>query len=447
MTKIINFIGERKIILFIVGAVFLVSLILSFSLRLEPEVDARAYDSIAQNIIRGNGYVENPNIAPEKDFSIARVGPGYEFFLAGIYKIFGHHYETVWIFQAIFQALITLFSFLVSRQIFGKDWKPIIGYLAAAFVGFWPDLLIASTMLLAENVGIFLTMVFVYFFFRYYNLGKWTDFFLFSIIFTFCVLVRSQLAAFLVVILALFALKKEWLKMAVFLLIITILFSPWVIRNYDVYKEFVPFNAALGFNLWNGNHIGASGEMEIDYQPLIEYAGSHAPMDTNKKGIEEFKKFVFENPLEFTKVTAKRISIFFSLSRPTGFWPIFTPRQQAVSASFSLLASVLVFPLGIAGAAIFLRKIKSEERKKRLFFLAMAVSIPISAIFILVESRYRYPLYPFLAILGGFFVSEIFIDAKKMKFLFISFSLLLANALFDFILNFERFWGKIKDVL
>ncbi len=136
MTKILNLIGEKKIILFIVGAVFLVSLTLSFSLRLEPEVDARAYDNIAQNIVRGNGYVENPDILLEKDFSIARVGPGYEFFLAGIYKVFGHHYEVVWIFQAIFQALIALFSFLVSRQIFRKDWKPIIGYLAAAFVGF-----------------------------------------------------------------------------------------------------------------------------------------------------------------------------------------------------------------------------------------------------------------------------------------------------------------------
>jgi transcriptional regulator of met regulon len=165
------------------------------------------------------------------------------------------------------------------------------------------------------------------------------------------------------------------------------------------------------------------------------------------KGIEEFKRFIIEHPLEFVKITAKRISIFFSLARPTGFWPNFTPKQQAASASLSLLFSVLIFPLGIAGAAIFFKKTDIEERRKRLFFLAMAVSIPISVIFILVENRYRYPLYPFLAIWGGFFVSEILADAKKMKFLAISFSLFLVNGIFDFILNFEKFWDKIKNIL
>lgn len=451
MAKILNYINsisEKKIILFIVGVVFLVSLTLSFGLlHLQPAVDAAAYDNIALNLVQGNGYVENSNISPEKDFAIARVGPGYELFLAGIYKIFGHHYRVIWLFQAIFQALIVLFSFLISRQVFGKDWKPIIGYLAAALVGFWPDLLIASSMLLAENLGIFLMMVSVYFFFRYYDSGKWADFFLFSIFFVFFALVRSQLAIFFLVFSVLFVLKKEWLKMAIFFLIVIVLFSPWVIRNYYTYKEFVPFNAALGGNLWIGNHMGATGEMEIDYQPLIEYAQSHTPVAMHEKGIEEFKRFILEHPLEFVKITAKRVSIFFSLARPTGFWPNFTPKQQAVSAFLSFLFSVLIFPLGIAGAVIFLRKIDAEKKKKRLFFLAMAASIPISVIFILVESRYRYPLYPFLAILGGFFISEMHVDVKKVKFLIISFSLLLVNGIFDFILNFEKFWDKIKNVL
>lgn len=115
----------NKNILIIAGVVFLVSLILSFSLNLRPAVDAAAYDSIAWNLVNGRGYVENINNPLQKDFSIARVGPGYELFLAGVYKIFGHHYQVVWVFQAIFQALIAVFSFLISKRVFGKNWKPM----------------------------------------------------------------------------------------------------------------------------------------------------------------------------------------------------------------------------------------------------------------------------------------------------------------------------------
>src|SRR3990167_4640969 len=94
----------QKMILMVVGASFLLSLSYSFYYRVPLYVDARAYDEIAQNIAKGIGYRESPDLAIEQDHSIMRVGPGYEFFLASVYKIFGHHIEIIWILQALFQA-------------------------------------------------------------------------------------------------------------------------------------------------------------------------------------------------------------------------------------------------------------------------------------------------------------------------------------------------------
>ncbi|MFH1956622.1 MAG: glycosyltransferase family 39 protein [Patescibacteria group bacterium] len=439
--------NHTKYLILIITIVFCLSLAHSFVFKIRPAVDARAYNTIAENIVKGNGYKEDANAPMEKDVSIIRVGPGYELFLAGVYRAFGFHYEVVWVFQAIFQSLIALFVFLISRQILKNNWSPIIGLSASALIGFSPDLIVASSMLLTENLAIFLLIGCLYFFFRYWDGGNWIDIILFSIIFSFSILARSQFIFLSPLFLVFFFTRKQWIKMAVFCAIILIVFSPWVIRNYKIYNEFIPFNAAMGYNLWDGNHMGASGEMEIDYQPLINYAETHTPVETHQKGIEEFKGFLIEHPVEFAKLTLKRISIFFSLSRPTGFWPDFSGLQKIITAGLSLIYSVFLFSLSLAGIVILFKNNQIKKEKKLMFFLCLTILIPLSVAFILVETRYRYPIYPFLAVFSGITIANIISDKKNIKILGLSFIFLLANAFGDFIFNFEKFYNNLKNLL
>src|SRR3989344_3177683 len=117
----------RKLILIIVGASFLLSLSYSFYYRVPLYVDARAYDTIAQNVVNGLGYREDVSLPTKLDRAIVRVGPGYEFFLAGVYKIFGHHIEVVWVLQAILLAASVWLAFIISRLVFKQHWHPLIG--------------------------------------------------------------------------------------------------------------------------------------------------------------------------------------------------------------------------------------------------------------------------------------------------------------------------------
>lgn len=433
-----------RIVAILVTAVFCVSLVHSFYFKINPAVDARAYDKIAMNIVEGDGYIEDDTVPVEKDFSIARVGPGYELFLAGVYKIFGHHYEIVWILHALFLALSALLAFLISKQVLGDSWNFTIGVSALALVGFSPDLIIISSMLMTETLGIFLMLLCVYSFLKYYEGRNWISFLVFTACFVLATFVRSQMATFLVVFLVMFILKKDWKKMVLFLALVILLFSPWVIRNYLVYDAFIPFNAALGHNLWTSSYVGATGEME-PYAPQGEYLAKYGALATHKEGIEVFKKFVWEHPVEFAKITLKRISIFFSFSRPTGFWPTFSAKQQAGTAFFSLIYSVFVFILGISGAVLFWKR-KNISKEKFLYFLAFAVLIPASIMFILVETRYRFALYPFLAVFGGLAVSEI-VSKRNIKFLIWPAVILFANSVLDFVLNFGKFYDKIKNIL
>ena len=115
----LNFVNAnwKKLLWGIVFASFLLSLTHSFYFQIEPSVDAGAYDRIAVNILNGHGYRQNFDLPFEKDNSIGRVGPGYEFFLVGVYFIFGHHYEVVWFLQAIFHALSVLLVFLIILKV------------------------------------------------------------------------------------------------------------------------------------------------------------------------------------------------------------------------------------------------------------------------------------------------------------------------------------------
>src|SRR3990167_2403997 len=105
-----------KIWLLIVG-VFVVTLAYSLYHQIKPMVDARAYDTIAVNLTEGFGFREDRNTDYKFDYSIARAGPAYEFFLAGIYQLFGHQYAAVWAIQALLHALSAVLLWHSSKLI------------------------------------------------------------------------------------------------------------------------------------------------------------------------------------------------------------------------------------------------------------------------------------------------------------------------------------------
>ena len=169
----------------------------------------------------------------------------------------------------------------------------------------------------------------------------------------------------------------------------------------------------------------------------------------DKSALDMAFNFVEENPLEFIKITSQRISVYFSFARPTGFWPNFSALNKIITIIFSSFYSFLIFVLGITGIWF---GIKNRNRglffkEKLLYILFIAALMPISVIFIVVETRYRYPIYPFLAIFSGF---SFYWLIKKRREVLSSFlySLLLisGNAAFDIARNFSRIISKIHNL-
>ena len=111
-----RFLKENKILLIILIISFGACLCYSLYFKIKPVVDARAYDVIASNLANGNGYREDLNIDLAHD--LGRIGPLYEYFLAGIYKIFGHNYVWVWFFQALLHAVSAWLIYKTSSNSF-----------------------------------------------------------------------------------------------------------------------------------------------------------------------------------------------------------------------------------------------------------------------------------------------------------------------------------------
>lgn len=429
--------------------IFLSALLLSgaysFYFRIQPSVDARAYDSIAWNIASGNGYRESALGSITDDNSILRVGPGFEIFLAVLFFIFGHNYFVVWMAHGVLHAFTAILVFLSVRLIFPENNnRDVIGFISALFIALSPDLITMSGMLMTETLGVFLVALTIYLFF--YSI-KSEDISYIGILFTGIVfgmaaLVRTPSALLFLPIAGYFIFKNKIRHLFVFCLFALLIFSPWIIRNYGIYRTFVPTNLAYGIDLAAGNHPGATGELE-PYHRNDEVIAQYGKIAGTRQLTKEAVIFIVNNPLEFIKITLNRISIYFSFARPTAFWFHLSGLSQALTIILSSSYSAILFLFGFFGTWFYRRNI-SDYGDKALWLLYMAAMMPLAVVFIIVETRYRFLIYPPLSIFAGLGIYAVFNKVIPRNILFAIPTVLILNTIFDILKNISRILDRVS---
>ncbi len=432
--------GQRRALKWLCAAVFTVALSYSLYFRIPPAVDARAYDTIGWNIAQGLGYHEYLNVAPERDQAIIRVGPGYEFFLAFFYFIFGHRLVVIWVVQALLLASSALLTLMISREILKDRWSYKAGLVAFLLIGFSPDLITLQGMLMTEMLSVFLVVLAVFLFFKYYNSKEKSVRLVVAMALSFSgvVLVRTPTVLLALPIIWYLA-RVNWRHLLIFCFFAGVLFIPWTIRNYYQYRIFMPTNAALGYNILTGNHHGSTGEQAGI--TLDDYIAKYGYVKTNQIATREALKFILRNPLEFLAITLKRISIYFSFARPTGFWFHLHGLSKAVTLASSCFYSIVLFIFGFLGILQY-KRFYGEDRKRVLLFLSLLLMMPLSVIGLVVETRYRMPAYPFFAVFAAFGIVGITekISWKQLAYIAI---VLFANTGIDAYRNIARIFDKI----
>ena len=391
---------NNKFLILILLFSFFISLAYSFYFKIAPVVDARQYDEVAVNILEEGAYKGDLSKSYEFDLAIFLPGPGYEFFLAGIYYFFDRHYEVVWIIQALLHALSALFLFKICQRLFSEAGDKI-GMFAAVLFGLHPDLIEISAMLMTETLYLFFVILFIWAFVYSYQSARSAPGMVLGCATAMAILTRPTIVIFVPLILFYYFYNKRYKPLCLFLLTIGFALTPWVIRNYIHYHQFILNTLTGSVNVWLGNTLQSiGGQFTAEFNPANDYVSNYGLSFLKQKASHEFWFFVFSHPFIFIKLCLWRAVRFFSLIRPMGFWFYQSGLGQISFIISSALATAILFISGFSGMFLSLKE------KKSLFYylIILALTSPLVLILAVVQSRYRFQIYPFLAIFGGYFI-------------------------------------------
>jgi 4-amino-4-deoxy-L-arabinose transferase-like glycosyltransferase len=428
---------REKVIIFIACLTFVLSAGYAFLYKIAPAVDARAYDQVGWNIAQGHGFRLALDLPIDQDEVITYQGPAYQFFLAGIYSVVGHHREAVWIAQAFLRALCVLMLCAICKRLFREQGREI-GWIAAALFGFYPDLIEIGAMLMTETFFIFLTTLTLWLFIREHEKPSIVGASLVGASFSLAILGRSTILLFAPVFLWWFWRRKAWKPFLGFAIVAAIVLMPWTVRNWNTYHKFIPTMANSGYNLWVGNRHGATGEG--GNPPIMhEIMKARGMTETSNFFSGEFKTFVREYPFEYAQLTTGRFIKYFSFIRPMGFWFYQSGLPQMLFIISSVCAGFILFTLSLSGILLSWMRERNEALRDLFFFTCLTA---FAVIPIIITTRYRLPIYPLLSIFAALAIARSYRDLKKtVPFLIagLSFTLLLASV------DFAQFSGRIFE--
>ncbi|RJP75064.1 MAG: hypothetical protein C4524_12175 [Candidatus Zixiibacteriota bacterium] len=193
--------------------------------------------------------------------------------------------------------------------------------------------------------------------------------------------------------------RAGWKRFGLFVMGAVLVIAPWTIRNYLRLGAFVPLRSAFAYNMWRGNHEGATGTVRNfqfinvdvalpeDYKAYID--ANLDPTDEIARDrffAAEVKKFIREHPGEFLRLTGTRVSYY--------WWQ---DKTHPLTGSLWYMAPwVLLLIPAAAGVILTLRRWRSWS----LWYLQILGFTTLFALTVVVP-RYRLPLYPALILLAA----------------------------------------------
>jgi len=373
---------------------------------------------IAQYIISGQGYIWDwyKTIPPQPT---AILPPIYTYFIAFFMAVFAEPSRWIYLAQALLNSLGVIPSFYLGKLL----WDRKTGAVLAALFAFFPEMAYMPTKMISEPlvIPLIITMFFVYFRYKQfsYDSSYLKHFFLFGALCGLAVLVKTSVSfiilSFGLCILFAKNFKINRIKSLILMAIgVIIVISPWSVRNTIVFDKFVPIRTMYGFNLWRGNHPGATGTPRFDtkttienamdpvYRKYIETSHPYTELELDQFYYDEAVKFIKENPGEFIKLTFKRILyyIFFDPTHPLTMNPVY------------LGGHLFLLVFGIWGAILL---------KKRRELDSIFLVVPLVALFfyapVVMLPRYRLFFTIALLFLSSIPISRVLLKNPRFNFL------------------------------
>ncbi|SEG33107.1 Dolichyl-phosphate-mannose-protein mannosyltransferase [Bryocella elongata] len=216
---------------------------------------------LAANLYHRLGYAEQ--LPGQQPWPAIFMPPGYAFWVAAFYKVFGMGptaYIAIQVCQIGLGLVVVLLVYKLAVILVGHD----CAAAAAAMTALYPPLVYLPVEFHAINLYLPLEMACIYFLAEFATARKGTtSVFLAAVCMGGLLLFRAEALALVVIFAALLLVlrgKSALIPALWFLLISFAILAPWTIRNYVFFRSLIPVCQSSGTNLWIGNNPLATGD-------------------------------------------------------------------------------------------------------------------------------------------------------------------------------------------
>ncbi|MFH1335025.1 MAG: glycosyltransferase family 39 protein [Candidatus Zixiibacteriota bacterium] len=440
----------KKEVLIIIG-IFILAFAIRFIYLLEmrssplfdtPTMDAEYHDQWAQSILKGEDFTGG----------VFFRAPLYSYFLAAVYKLFGHNYFTIRLIQFILGSLSCILVYLLGRKVFNKRVAIIAGVMASLY----GVLIYYEGELLLPVLEVFLNLLFLFACIKAREKTSYKLWFLSGLLLGLSALVRPNIllvgaALFLWILLKSTSQSKiqfpralstkSMLYSVCLALGAILLIIPVTLRNYIKGHDFVLISSQGGMNFYIGNNPKSDGATAIfpggsatwwgSYEDAVRLAEkkegrSLKPSEISSFWYREGLDFVLNQPFQFLKLMLKKFALFWngdelSNNRDFYFFARSAPILKLLIWKFIIYFPFgLITPLGLLGIILFHLKPSLKIVKERDFVNLLEIFLfvyMLSVILFFVTARYRVPILPILLIFAAFALEKFYPILRKRRVL------------------------------
>ena len=334
--------------------------------------------------------------------------PLYAFYLF-FFKIFNFT-EAIYIKSVLFsQIIISSFSviifYLINKIFFSKR----ISILGTIIFSLFPIHIYACTQISSVILQTFLTIIFIYLFFKIVEKKNLLKIGLLSFTSGLLILLRGEfIVLFIICILYLVFFTKIKIKNILLILLLTfITISPYLIRNIIVFNE-ITITKSIGFNLWKGNNYNTNVEGknyiwentfnqdDINLKNRINSIekNKYYELNLDKVFLEEAKKNIKNDPIRYFRLYIKKFLSFVFIDLNSTQLNYYHPLHYlpVLFLSFTSIIGIILS--------------KKNTQKIHFLILLFFINVALISVFFILP-RYKLSIIPFQIIFSNIFFEYI----------------------------------------
>ncbi len=352
-----------------------------------PTGDSPGYDSIAWNLVEGNGY--KMGYGSEAHYTAVR-GPSYVLFLAAIYRLTNHSVAAARVVQILLDLVACFLVFKICLLVLGRYDYALV---CALIYGIYPPNWKVAPVILTETFVNLMFILVIYGMLSFYRSGKRSALIVCGLAMAVGALSKPVMLAFPVIMAfaawgTLKSRKQEIVLPVVCLILAGVFFIPWWVRNATVFHAFVPTLTTGGVTFWLATSPSHG-------QPIYGLHGPDVPDQVRRAtaSLDEYHldKWLFREGIRVIKSNPRRYAVL-SLKKVVNLWfgGVFEGGRHP--GRFTMCLTAILIALAAYGIAA----VKPPSISLRLLAILVVCYTCVHVVYSMGDPRYAVPVLAYM---------------------------------------------------